>query len=221
LNCILGAKVEQFSHKGRNHPCKLSSLWKVILSLAHENPDMSSSSAAAAASGESSDGPGDLECEEIEMYEISEATYKIDSGILVAKNSEYGMYRCPFSPSRMKKQISFRHQDLVAHATRGIGRHGKNGSLIKVGNHRALEKLYLTTAEEMHQQGDKQAPDERRRLQEQVVPGRVAKEERRLCPWMGIIVNIDNRETHGQQERLIGFRLAAGAADIKEKFHVH
>jgi hypothetical protein len=37
---------------------------------------------------------------------------------------------------------------------------------------------------------------------------------------MGIIFNIDNRETHGQQEHLIGFRLAAGAADIKEKFHV-
>ncbi|CAK9206135.1 unnamed protein product [Sphagnum troendelagicum] len=138
---------------------------------------MSSSSGAAAASGESSHDSGDLECEEIEMYEISEATYKIDSGILVAKNSEYGMYRCPFSPSRMKKQISFRHQDLVVHATRGIGRHGKNGSLLKVGNHRALEKLYLMTAEEMHQQGDKQAPGERRRLQEQVVPGRVAKEE--------------------------------------------
>jgi hypothetical protein len=46
----------------------------VILSLlANENPDMSSS--AAAASGEFSDDSGDLECEEIEMYEISEATY--------------------------------------------------------------------------------------------------------------------------------------------------
>jgi hypothetical protein len=218
LNSILGAEIEQFSHNGRNYPCKLSSLWKVILSLAHENPDMScsSSAAAAAASGESGDDSGDLVCEDIEMYEISEATYKIDSGI-----PEYGTYRCPFSPSRMKKQISFRHQDLVAHATRGIGRNGNYGSLLKVGNHRGLEKLYLMTAEEMHQQGDKQAPDERRRLQEQVVPGRVAKEEKRLCPWMGIIVNIDNRETHGQQEHLIGFRLAAGAADIKEKFHVH
>jgi hypothetical protein len=105
---------------------------------------------------------------------------KIDSGILVAKNSEYGTYRCPFSPSRMKKQISFRHQDPVADATRGIGRHGKNGSLLKLGNHRALEKLYLMTAAEMHQQRDKQAPDERRRLQEQVVPGRVAKEKKSL-----------------------------------------
>ncbi len=181
----------------------------------------SSAAAAAAASGESSDDSGDLECEEIEIYEISEATYKIDSGILVAKNSEYGTYRCPFSSSRMKKQISFRHQDLVAHTTRGIERQGKNGSLLMVGNHRSLEKLYLMTAEEMHQQGDKRATDQRRRLQEQVVPGRVAKEEKRLCSWMGIIVNIDNRETHGQQEHLIGFRLVAGAADIKEKFHVN
>ncbi len=78
----------------------------------------------------------------------------------------------------MKKQFSFRHQDLVAHATRGIGRHGKKGSLLKVGDHRALEKLYLMTAEEMHQEGDKQAPDERRRLQKQVViPGRLPKKK--------------------------------------------
>jgi hypothetical protein len=47
---------------------------------------MSPSSSSSAAAAESSDDSGDLEREEIEMYEISEATYKIDSGILVAKN---------------------------------------------------------------------------------------------------------------------------------------
>ncbi|CAM6042466.1 unnamed protein product [Sphagnum compactum] len=62
-----------------------------------------SSSSSEAESGDS----GDFESDEIEMYE-TEATYKIDSGILVAKNSD-GTYRCPFSPNRKKQ--SFRHQN--------------------------------------------------------------------------------------------------------------
>ncbi|KAH9548187.1 hypothetical protein CY35_11G075900 [Sphagnum magellanicum] len=160
---------------------------------------MSSSSSEA----ESSDS-GDFESDEIEMYE-TEATYKIDSGILVAKNSD-GTYRCPFSPNRKKQ--SFRHQDLLAHA-RGIAR-GKKGPL-KVGNHRALVK-YLSA--ELGDRPEFKQAERVRRLQ-QAVPPRVAKEEKRLCPWMGIVVNIDNRETREED----GFRVAAGAADIKEKFH--
>lgn len=161
---------------------------------------MSSSSSEV----ESSDS-GDFESDEIEMYE-TEATYKIDSGILVAKNSD-GTYRCPFSPNRKKQ--SFRHQDLLAHA-RGIAR-GKKGPL-KVGNHRALVK-YLSA--ELGDRPEFKQAERVRRLQ-QAVPPRVAKEEKRLCPWMGIVVNIDNRETREED----GFRVAAGAADIKEKFHV-
>lgn len=143
--------------------------------------------------------------EEIEKYE-SEAMRDIGNGKLVVNNRD-GTYLCPFSPGRKKQRYKYR--EILAHAT-GVA-NGKKGPE-KVGTHRALEKylkaelgdgVLIPQAERVHQL-------------EQAVPKRIAKETKLLSPWMGILVNIDNSKRRKED----GFRLAAGAADIKEKFKV-
>lgn len=129
----------------------------------------------------------------------------IRSGRLVVKNGD-GTYKCPLSPGRKKQKYKYR--ELLAHATQ-ISR-GKKGPE-KVGGHRALMKFL---EEDL---GDKPMPLQAERVLylEQAVPKREATATRLLAPWMGILVNIDNTRTNDK-----GFRVAAGAADIREKFKV-
>ena len=141
--------------------------------------------------------------EETEIYE-QKVQDGIRDGHLVVKNPD-DTYKCPLSPG--KKKQSYKYRELLAHATTIAS--GKKGPE-KVGGHRALMK-YLEA-----ELGDKpMIPQAERVLYlEQAVPKREAATAL-LAPWMGILVNIDNSRTNEK-----GFKLAAGAADIKEKFKV-
>lgn len=155
-------------------------------------------------SGSEDDSYSNSDDEETEAQEekIAEG---IRNGSLVVKNGD-GTYKCPLSPGRKKQ--SYKYRELLAHATQIAS--GKKGPE-KVGGHRALKAFLLAEL------GDKPmvAQAERVLYLEQPVPTRDATATRLLAPWMGILVNIDNSRTNDK-----GFRLAAGAADIKEKFKV-
>lgn len=142
--------------------------------------------------------------EEIEVFE-NEVAQGILANRLVVKNGD-GTYKCPLSPDRKKR--SYKYRELLAHAT-GVA-NGKKGPE-KKGGHRALMKHLL--AEMADKPMIPQAP--RVLYLEQKVPKREASATKLLAPWMGILVNIDNSRTNE-----VGFRVAAGAADIKEKFKV-
>lgn len=142
--------------------------------------------------------------EETEVYE-QKVEEGIRNGLLVVKNAD-DTYKCPLSPGRKKQ--SYKYRELLMHAT-GVAS-GKKGPE-KVGGHRALMKFLRAEL------GDKpMVPQAERVLYlEQAVPKREGTATRLLAPWMGILVNVDNTRTNDK-----GFRLAAGAADIKEKFKV-
>ena len=155
-------------------------------------------------SASESDDYSNTDDEETELYQ-QKVEEGIRNGHLVVKNAD-NTYKCPLSPG--KKKQSYKYRELLAHATTIAS--GKKGPE-KVGGHRALMK-YLQA-----ELGDKpMIPQAERVLYlEQVVPKREVA-TRLLAPWMGILVNIDNSRTNEK-----GFRLAAGAADIKEKFKVN
>ena len=154
-------------------------------------------------SGSDNDDYSNSDDEETEVYE-QKVQEGIQNGVLVVKNPD-DTYKCPLSPG--KKKQSYKYRELLAHATTIAS--GKKGPE-KVGGHRALMK-YLQA-----ELGDKpMIPQAERVLYlEQTVPKREVV-TRLLAPWMGILVNIDNSRTNDK-----GFRVAAGAADIKEKFKV-
>lgn len=155
-------------------------------------------------SGSDNEDYSNSDDEETEKFEEM-AARRIQSGTLVVKNAD-GTYKCPLSPGRKKQ--SYKYRELLAHAT-GVAK-GKKGPE-KIGGHRALMK-YLEA-----ELGDKpMVPQAERFLYlEQAVPKREARATKLLSPWMGILVNIDNSRRNEK-----GFKLAAGAADIKEKFQV-
>lgn len=142
--------------------------------------------------------------EETEVHEQRVAE-GIQTGRLVVKNSD-NTYKCPLSPGRKKQ--SYKYREILAHAS-GVANGKKSPE--KKGGHRALLK-YLQD-ELRDQPMIPQAP--RVLYLEQAVPKREATPTKLLAPWMGILVNIDNSRTNDA-----GFRLGAGAADIKEKFKV-
>lgn len=138
---------------------------------------------------------------EIYQHQVEEA---IRNGHLVVKLSD-NTYKCPLSPA--KKKQCYKYREILAHAkTIASGKKGPE----KVGGHRALAKFLEAEL------GDKPLMPQAERVLhlEQVVPKRGIA-TRLLAPWMGILVNIDNSRTDGK-----GTRVAAGAADIKEKFKV-
>jgi hypothetical protein len=146
-------------------------------------------------SGSDNDDYSNSDDEETEVYE-QKVQEGIQNGVLVVKNPD-DTYKCPLSPG--KKKQSYKYRELLAHATTIAS--GKKGP-----------EKYLQA-----ELGDKpMIPQAERVLYlEQTVPKREVV-TRLLAPWMGILVNIDNSRTNDK-----GFRLAAGAADIKEKFKVN
>ena len=156
-------------------------------------------------SGSEDDDYSNSDGEECDMHEQRVAE-GILNGSLVVKNSD-DTFRCPLSPGRKKQ--SYKYREILAHA-QGVIVSGKR-SAEKKGGHRALVK-YLQ-AELRDKPMIPQAP--RVLYLEQAVPKREATVTKLLAPWMGVLVNIDNTRTNEK-----GFRVAAGAADIKEKFKV-
>ena len=154
--------------------------------------------------GSEDDDYSNSDGEETEVYEQRVAK-GIQDGTLVVKNSD-NTYKCPLSPGRKKQ--SYKYREILAHA-HGVAMGKKSPE--KKGGHRALLK-YLQ-AEFQDKPMIPQAP--RVLYLEQAVPKREFTPTKLLSPWMGILVNIDNSRTNE-----IGFRVAAGAADIKEKFKV-
>ncbi|KAG0564178.1 hypothetical protein KC19_8G089600 [Ceratodon purpureus] len=152
--------------------------------------------------GSEEDDYSNSDGEETEVHE-ERVAQGIADGTLVVKNND-GTYKCPLSPGRKKQ--SYKYREILAHA-HGVSIGKKSPE--KKGGHRALLK-YLQ-AELQDKPMIPQAP--RVLYLEQAVPKREVSATKLLSPWMGILVNIDNSRTNEK-----GFRLAAGAADIKEKF---
>lgn len=133
------------------------------------------------------------------------ATMDIQDGVLKVLNSDE-TFRCPFSPGRKKQD--YKYSEILQHAE-GVSKGGRGPTA--TGNHRALVKFLK---KEMAVRAQPQA--ERNIFLEQSIPPRVEKEDRLVCPWMGILQNIDNRTRTGD-----GFRTGPGRADIKEKLKVN
>lgn len=153
----------------------------------------------------SADDYSDSDGEETEQHE-TQTMLAIQAGTLTIKNAD-GSYRCPLSPGRKKR--SYKYREILAHAT-GVA-NGKRGPE-KRGGHRAIMKL-------LHQEMENKPviPQAVRVLYlEQAVPKRGGGAMKLLAPWMGILVGIDNGRRDAK-----GFRVGAGAADIKEKFKVN
>ena len=145
----------------------------------------------------------------IDSDEVIDAEFRaekdIQSGVLKVLNSDE-TFRCPFSPGRKKQD--YKYSEILQHAE-GVSKGGRGPTA--TGNHRALVK-YLK--KEMAVRAQPQA--ERNIFLEQSMPPRVEKEDKLVCPWMGILQNINNRtRTSG------GFRIGPGRADIKEKIKVN
>jgi len=138
-----------------------------------------------------------------EAYEEAEASLK--DGIIKCVNSD-GTYRCPFSPGRKKQD--YKYSEILQHAV-GVGK-GKRGP-VPTGKHRALRE-YLE--KDMAAKAQPQA--ERVVHLQQIIPSRVDIEEKRVCPWMGILQNIEIQSRRAGDD----FRVGAGAAEIKEKLKV-
>lgn len=146
----------------------------------------------------------DYESDEAENAE-TKAQEGLRSGTLKVENSD-GTFRCPFSPS--KKKQDYRYSEIFQHA-QGVSK-GKRGG-VAAGNHRAL-LTYLK--DNLAARAQPQA--ERNLHLEQAVPARFDRNDKLVCPWMGILANIDNHD----RRKGDNFRIGPGGADIKEKLMV-
>jgi hypothetical protein len=150
---------------------------------------------------------GDTDSEDYDSDELNEAYEEawagLRDGTVVWKNSD-GTFRCPYSPSRKKRD--YKYSEIYQHAV-GVSK-GNRGPVI-AGKHCALSE-YLAAMP--------QSQVQRVSHWQQEIPPRVDSEDedKRVCPWMGILQNIDI-QTQTPNEN---FRIGAWAADIKEKLQV-
>lgn len=140
-----------------------------------------------------------------EAFEKSKA--EIKEGTLKVVNAD-GTFRCPFSPNRKKQ--TYKYHEILQHAV-GVGKGTRTRGAIKAGNHQALAEYLKTDKKDMAQ------PQAERVLHlQQDIPRRHDNEEKKVCPWMGILENIEIQARRAED----GFKIGAGAADIKEKLKV-
>ena len=150
---------------------------------------------------------GDTDSEDYDSDELNEAYEEAWEGLkdetVKCVNSD-GTFRCPYSPSRKKRD--YKHNEIYQHAV--AVSQGNRGPVI-AGKHCALRDYLVAMA---------QPQEQRVSHWQQDIPPRVDSkdEDKRVCPWMGILRNIDI-QTQGPNEN---FRIGAWAADIKEKLKV-
>lgn len=150
---------------------------------------------------------GDTDNDDYDTDEMNEAYEEawagLKDGTVVWKNSD-GTFRCPYSPSRKKRD--YKHNEIYQHAV-GVAK-GNRGPVM-AGKHCALSE-YLAAMSQPQAQ--------RISYWQQDIPLRVDSEDedKRVCPWMGILQNIDI-QTDSLNEN---FRIGTWAAGIKEKLEV-
>ncbi|KAG6545273.1 hypothetical protein Mapa_013386 [Marchantia paleacea] len=136
---------------------------------------------------------------------IEEESFKLlESKKVVVENAD-GTFRCPYSPSRKKQ--SYPYKDLLQHAE-GVAK-GKRGAEA-VGQHRALVNYMKKNLS-----AKASLPVERVHKLELAAPQREGDKDLMVCPWSGVIYNMDN-----SQRSSSGQRVGPGVSEIKKYFEV-
>ncbi|BBM99577.1 hypothetical protein MPTK1_1g22140 [Marchantia polymorpha subsp. ruderalis] len=136
---------------------------------------------------------------------IEEESFKLLESKKVVVENEDGTFRCPYSPSRKKQSYPFK--DLLQHAE-GVAK-GKRGAEA-VGQHRALVNYMKKNLS-----AKASVPVERVHKLELAAPQREGDKDLLVCPWSGVVYNMDNSQLSES-----GQRVGPGVSEIKKHFEV-